>query len=412
MQSLKELYKIGNGPSSSHTMGPKRAVEIFKNKNLDADKFRIILYGSLALTGKGHLTDYIIEKTLQGYETEIEFDVETECTVHPNTFDIFAIKDNEVKSHWRVYSVGGGTFQIEGKKEVSFEEVYNEKSFNEIKKYCQENNCDLYDYVVKNEGEEIKEFLKEIWNSMKTTIRNGLAIDGMIPGKLNLDRRAKKLFETKIENETDSLKQNRLLSSYAYATNEENASGGIIVTAPTCGASGTLPAVLYCMKEKYELMDDQIIKALAVAGVIGNVIKTNASISGAECGCQAEVGTACSMAAAACTYLLGGNLQKIENAAEMGMEHHLGLTCDPIYGYVQIPCIERNAIAAMRAVESADLAMLLPEERKISFDVVVETMYETGQDLKSHYRETSEGGLAKKYCRNKFYNNEMNEIKV
>ncbi|MBR3614710.1 MAG: L-serine ammonia-lyase, iron-sulfur-dependent, subunit alpha [Clostridia bacterium] len=412
MQSLKELYKIGNGPSSSHTMGPKRAVEIFKNKNLDADKFRIILYGSLALTGKGHLTDYIIEKTLQGYETEIEFDVETECTVHPNTFDIFAIKDNEVKSHWRVYSVGGGTFQIEGKKEVSFEEVYNEKSFNEIKKYCQENNCDLYDYVVKNEGEEIKEFLKEIWNSMKTTIRNGLTIDGMIPGKLNLDRRAKKLFETKIENETDSLKQNRLLSSYAYATNEENASGGIIVTAPTCGASGTLPAVLYCMKEKYELMDDQIIKALAVAGVIGNVIKTNASISGAECGCQAEVGTACSMAAAACTYLLGGNLQKIENAAEMGMEHHLGLTCDPIYGYVQIPCIERNAIAAMRAVESADLAMLLPEERKISFDVVVETMYETGQDLKSHYRETSEGGLAKKYCRNKFYNNEMNEIKV
>lgn len=407
MQSLKELYKIGNGPSSSHTMGPKRAVEIFKNKNLDATSFKIILYGSLALTGKGHLTDYIIEQTLSGYKTEIEFDTETECTVHPNTFDIFAMKGNEISSHWRVYSVGGGTFQIEGKKVVSFEEVYKEKSFGEIKEYCENNNCDLYDYVVANESEDIKEFLSEIWISMQTTIRKGLATDGMIPGKLNLDRRAKKVFENKMENETDGQKQNRLLSSYAYATNEENASGGIIVTAPTCGASGTLPATLYYMKEKYNFSDEKIIKALAVAGVFGNVIKTNASISGAECGCQAEVGTACSMASAAAAYLLGGNLKRIENAAEIGMEHHLGLTCDPIYGYVQIPCIERNAIAAMRAIEACDLAMLIPEDRKISFDVVVETMYETGQDLKSHYRETSEGGLAKKYCRNKFYNNEM-----
>ena len=408
MQSLKELYKIGNGPSSSHTMGPKRAVEIFKNKNLDADKFKVVLYGSLALTGKGHLTDYIIKKTLSGYETEIIFDTKEECTVHPNTFDIFAIKDGEVKSNWRVYSVGGGTFQLEGKKVVSFEDIYKEKSFGEIKEYCIKNNCDLYDYVVSVEGEDINEFLKEIWESMKQTIQNGLSTDGMIPGKLDLDRRAKKLYEMKIENETESLRQNRLLSSYAYATNEENASGGVIVTAPTCGASGTLPAVLYYMKEKYNFTDEQIIKALAVAGVIGNVVKTNASISGAECGCQAEVGTACSMASAAATYLMGGNLNRIENAAEIGMEHHLGLTCDPIYGYVQIPCIERNAVAAMRAIEACDLSLIIPEERKISFDVVVETMYETGQDLKSHYRETSEGGLAKKYCRNKYYNNSMN----
>lgn len=408
MQSLKELYKIGNGPSSSHTMGPKRAVEIFKNKNLDSDKFKVILYGSLALTGKGHLTDYIIEQTLSGYEVEIIFDTKEECTVHPNTFDIFAIKNEEATSHWRVYSVGGGTFQIEGKKVVSFEDIYKEENFEEIKKYCIENNCDLYDYVVSVEGEEIKDFLKEIWESMQNTIKKGLTAEGMIPGKLKVDRRAKKLFETKIENETENLKQNRLLSSYAYATNEENASGGIIVTAPTCGASGTLPAVLYYMKEKYNYSDEEIVKALAVAGVIGNVIKTNASISGAECGCQAEVGTACSMAAAAATYLMGGNLKRIENAAEIGMEHHLGLTCDPIYGYVQIPCIERNAVAAMRAVDACDLSMLIPEERKISFDVVVETMYETGQDLKSHYRETSEGGLAKKYCRNKYYNNSMN----
>lgn len=407
MQSLKELYKIGNGPSSSHTMGPKRAVEIFKNKNLDATKFKVILYGSLALTGKGHLTDYIIEKTLSGYDVEIEFNTKDKCEVHPNTFDIFALKDEEIKSHWRVYSVGGGTFQIEGKKVVSFEEVYAEKNFDEIKKYCEDNNCDLYDYVVKNEGEDIKEFLKEIWESMQNTIKEGLSKDGFIPGKLHLDKRAKGLFEKVIENEPAPLRQNRLLSSYAYATNEENASGGIIVTAPTCGASGTLPATLYYMKENKGFSDEQIIKSLAIAGVIGNVIKTNASISGAECGCQAEVGTACSMAAAALTYLFGGTLKQIENAAEIGMEHHLGLTCDPIYGYVQIPCIERNALAAMRAFESSDLAMLTPEKRAISFDIVVETMYETGQDLKSHYRETSEGGLAKKYCRNKFYNDDM-----
>lgn len=409
MQSLKELYKIGNGPSSSHTMGPKRAVEIFKNKNLDATSFKVILYGSLALTGKGHLTDYIIKQTLEGYKTEIEFNTTEECTVHPNTFDIFAMKGEEVVSHWRVYSVGGGTFQIEGKKVISFEDVYKEEGFKEIKEYCENNNCELYDYVVANEGEDIKSFLLEIWESMQKTIEKGLKTEGVIPGKLKVERIAKKIYEEKSENETEALTQKRLLSSYAYATNEENACGGIIVTAPTCGASGVLPAVLYYMKEKYNFSDDKMIKALAVAGVIGNVVKTNASISGAECGCQAEVGTACSMATAAATYLMGGNLNRIENAAEIGMEHHLGLTCDPIYGYVQIPCIERNAVAAMRAIDACDLSMIILEDRKISFDVVVETMYETGQDLKSHYRETSEGGLAKKYCRNKFYNDGMSE---
>ena len=409
MQSLKELLKIGNGPSSSHTMGPKRAVEIFKNKNLNATKFKIILYGSLALTGKGHLTDYIIKKTLEGYETEIEFDTKTECNVHPNTFDIFALNGEEVLSSWRVYSVGGGTFQIEGKKEVSFEDVYKEKSFKEIKEYCETNKKELYDYVVENEGEEIKDFFLSIWNSMQETIKRGLSAEGAIPGKLQIERIAKRIYEEKTENETEILRQKRLLSSYAYATNEENACGGVIVTAPTCGASGVLPAVLYYMKEKYDFSDEKMIKALAVAGVIGNVVKTNASISGAECGCQAEVGTACSMAAAAATYLMNGSLDRIENAAEIGMEHHLGLTCDPIYGYVQIPCIERNAVAAMRAMDACDLARIIPKRRKIAFDVVVETMYETGQDLKSHYRETSEGGLAKKYCRNKYYNNAMND---
>lgn len=409
MQSLKELYKIGNGPSSSHTMGPKRAVEIFKNKHLEATEFKIILYGSLALTGKGHLTDYIIKKTLEGYETKVEFNTEAECKVHPNTFDIYAYKDKEQIGFWRVYSVGGGTFEIEGKKEIDFPNIYQEESFEEIKQYCKEHNCDLYDYVCIVEKDEINDFLKEVWDSMKTTIKNGLSEYGMMPGKLKLDRRAKKIYENIMPNEDEAMKQARLLSSYAYATSEENACGGIIVTAPTCGSCGVLPAVLYYMKEKYDFEDEKIVKALAVAGIIGNVVKRNASISGAECGCQAEIGTACSMAAGAAAYLLDLSIEKIENAAEIAMEHHLGLTCDPIYGYVQIPCIERNAVAAMRAFDAAKLAMMLVEDRKVSFDVVVETMYETGKDLQSHYRETSEGGLAKKYCRNKYYNKEMQE---
>lgn len=409
MQSLKELYKIGNGPSSSHTMGPKRATEMFKNLHKDATRFKVILYGSLALTGKGHLTDYIIKKTLEDYETEILFNTEEECTVHPNTFDIFAYKNEELLEKWRVYSVGGGTFRIEGQEGIKFEEVYEHKNFEEIKCYCTENEIDLYEYVCRIEGDSIKEFLEEIWESMKLTIEKGLIATENIPGKLRLTRKAKDIYERKFENETDSIRKSRLLSAYAYATSEENASGGIIVTAPTCGASGVLPAVLYYMKEEFNIGDDKIVKALAVAGVIGNVIKTNASISGAECGCQAEIGTACSMAAAACSYLLGLGIERIENAAEVAMEHHLGLTCDPIYGYVQIPCIERNAVGAMRAVDSAYLTMMLNQHTKISFDLVVETMYETGKDLQSHYRETSEGGLAKKYCRNKYYNVEMKE---
>ena len=410
MQSLQELYKIGNGPSSSHTMGPKRATEIFKNKNPEADKFKVVLYGSLALTGKGHLTDKIIRDTLQGYETEIVFDEHTPCEVHPNTFDIAAYKNGTELQKWRVYSVGGGTFRIDGKEEIAFEEKYPQKNFEEIKEFCREENIDLYEYVYKYEGNErIAHFLDEIWHTMQNTIRRGLNASGNIPGKLKLTRKAKDIYNRKYEFENENMKQVRLLSSYAYATAEENASGGVIVTAPTCGACGVLPAVLYYMKEEKGISDDRIIRALAVAGVIGNVIKTNASISGAECGCQAEIGTACSMAAAAAAYIMGLDIERIENAAEVAMEHHLGLTCDPIYGYVQIPCIERNAVAAMRAIDAANLTVLLDKHKKISLDLVVETMYETGKDLQSHYRETSEGGLAKKYCRNKFYNVDMKE---
>ncbi|MCI9366639.1 MAG: serine dehydratase [Clostridia bacterium] len=410
MQSLQELYKIGNGPSSSHTMGPKRATEIFKNKYKDATKFKIILYGSLALTGKGHLTDSIIKKTLDGYEVEIEFDKKTECRIHPNTFDIFAYKEGKLLDKWRVFSVGGGTFKVEGGKDIVFKDIYPQKNFKEIKEYITQNNIDLYDYVCLMEGkEEIIEFLRKVWEAMQNAIQNGLNSTGIIPGKLKLQKRANKIYENKLNFETNDIKKTRLLSSYAYATSEENASGGIIVTAPTCGACGVLPAVLYYMKHEYNIEDTEIIKALAVAGIIGNVVKTNASISGAECGCQAEIGTACSMAAAAAAYLFKQDIDRIENSAEVAMEHHLGLTCDPIYGYVQIPCIERNAVAALRALDAATLSLMLEKNKKIPFDLIVETMYETGKDLGKHYRETSEGGLAKKYCRNKYFNKEMKD---
>lgn len=410
MQSLQELYKIGNGPSSSHTMGPKRATELFKNKYNSADRFKIILYGSLAMTGKGHLTDYIIKKTLEGYDVEIEFDIQTECKVHPNTFDISAYKDEKLLDTWRVYSIGGGTFKIANEKDNVIKDVYPQKNFDEIKKYIKENNLDLYDYVCLMEGkEEITEFLNQVWKAMKEAIERGLKTTGIIPGRLKLERKANRVYENELDFETEDIKKIRLLSSYAYATSEENACGGVIVTAPTCGACGVLPAVLYYMKEEYHIKDEEIIKSLAVAGVIGNVVKTNASISGAECGCQAEIGTACSMSAAAIAYLFKLDIDRIENSAEVAMEHHLGLTCDPIYGYVQIPCIERNAIAAMRAFDAATLSLILEKQKKISFDLVVETMYETGKDLGKHYRETSEGGLAKKYCRNKYFNKDMNE---
>lgn len=410
MQSLLELYKIGNGPSSSHTMGPKRATEKFRNKYINADKFKVILYGSLALTGKGHLTDYIIRKTLEGYAVEIEFDIHTECKIHPNTFDIFAYKDGNLLARWRVYSTGGGAFKIDGEDDNVFDEIYMERNFHDIKEYLKSKNIDLYEYVCLVEGKEkITKFLNQVWDTMQQGIERGLNSSGIIPGKLKLEKRAKKVYENKLGFENSNTRKIRLLSSYAYAMSEENASGGIIVTAPTCGACGVLPSVLYYMKNEYDISDDEIVKALAVAGIVGNIVKTNASISGAECGCQAEIGTACSMASAACAYLFKLDIDRIENAAELAMEHHLGLTCDPIYGYVQIPCIERNAVAAMRAFDSATLAMILEKHREVSFDLVVDTMYETGKDLGTHYRETSEGGLAKKYCRNKYFNGEMQE---
>lgn len=405
MQSIRELYKIGNGPSSSHTMGPKRAAEWFKKKNQHADRFDIYLYGSLAFTGKGHLTDKIIESVLKDVQTNIIFDTEFICEKHPNTMDLVAFKDGEEIDRKRVYSVGGGTIEIEGEETAIVSNIYNLHTFNDIREYCKKNNITLADYVFEVEDSEFREFLKTVWYTMRNCVIIGISKEGIIPGKLEIERKAKRIYENVTRDIDPTLKRTRLITSYAYAVSENNASGEIIVTAPTCGASGVLPAVLNYIYEVKKLNEDQMINALAVAGIIGNIVKTNASISGAECGCQAEIGTACSMAAGAAAYLMGLSIDDIENAAEIAMEHHLGLTCDPIYGYVQIPCIERNATGALRAIDAANMSQVIGGKSYISFDLVVETMYETGKDLKSHYRETSEGGLAKKYCRNKYITN-------
>ena len=408
MRTIRELYKIGNGPSSSHTMGPKKAAEMFRDANPNADRFEIVLYGSLASTGRGHLTDYIIRETLKNKLVDIFFDEKTRCERHPNTMELMAYKDDELINVWKVYSVGGGVIEIEGEKINEFIPIiYEHSKFSDIREYCEKENVSLSEYVFKRENEEFKNYLWEIWNTMKNSVEEGLQKEGVLPGALKITRKAKRVYENIPKYETAELKKTRLLLAYAYSVSEMNSSGGVIVTAPTCGAAGVLPAVLYYAYKELNMLEEKIIEALAVAGLMGNLIKTNASISGAECGCQAEVGTACSMAAAAFAYLNGYSIMHIEKAAEIAMEHHLGLTCDPVQGYVQIPCIERNGVAAMRAIDSAYTAHILDDDGEISFDTVVDTMYETGKDLKSHYRETSKGGLAKKYCRNKFYNPDM-----
>lgn len=394
MRSLKELYRIGKGPSSSHTIGPERACKLFLKENPDATAFTARLYDSLAKTGEGHGTDRVIGSVLKN--VTIEYDETTECA-HPNTMDLIAYMGAAKTAQMRVYSVGGGAIQIEGRMDTEGAEVYPLRTMTEIRAYCERKNMRLYEYVYECEGEGLKEYLAEVWTTMKEAIRRGVEGTGVLPGGLNVARRAKVLYEGTVENEGAEFLENRLVCAYAFAVSEENASGGTIVTAPTCGACGVLPAVLKYSQEKKGYSDEEIVNALATAGLIGNLIKTNASISGAECGCQAEIGSACCMATAALAELRGLTLGQIEYAAEVAMEHHLGLTCDPIKGLVQIPCIERNAVAAMRAINAASLAYFLSDSRKISFDLVVQTMYETGKDLRKPYRETAEGGLAKLY---------------
>lgn len=402
MKSIRDIYKVGLGPSSSHTMGPAKAAEIFKSENPGADKFIVHLYGSLSKTGKGHGTDNAVISTMAPVETEVIFEnQDPENMHHPNTMDLVAYKDGAEINRLRVQSIGGGDILIEGRAstETGSEETYLENSFAEIASFCAFRHIDLVEYIEINEGEDIWDFLLEIWNHMKNAVERGLSRDGMLPGGLHVERKAKYLFEHIVESDHPEMIECQKLSSYAYAVSEENADNGVIVTAPTCGSCGVLPSVLYYFKEKRQLTDLDIAKALGVAGIFGELAKRNASVSGAECGCQAEVGVACSMAAAACGQMFGYNIEQIEYAAEIAMEHHLGLTCDPICGLVQIPCIERNAVAAMRAVNSANIAFFLTGTRNISYDIAIKSMYYTGLDMNSRYRETSEGGLAKAYSR-------------
>ena len=398
MKSIRELYRIGHGPSSSHTMGPAYAAERIKNEHPDAEKISVVLYGSLAKTGRGHQTDVAIKKVFAPFPVEVEFNVsvpESELK-HPNTMDFFVTEKGNTNVY-RALSVGGGAVVFEGDASRETPEIYPEKSFSEIAAFCKGRNMRLSDYVFMREGEDIKKYLLEVWGVMENAISEGLSSSGTLPGGLSVERKAQFLLNQRHIDESAATRENRMVCAYAFAVAEQNADSGIIATAPTCGSCGVLPAALKYMMEEKGFKYADIVRALAVGGLIGNLIKHNASISGAECGCQAEVGAACSMTAAALAELHFMGIDQIEYAAEVAMEHHLGLTCDPICGLVQIPCIERNAVAAMRAINALSLANFLTTTRKISFDMVVETMRQTGLDINNRYRETSEGGLAALY---------------
>ena len=400
MKSIREIYKIGIGPSSSHTMGPERAAELFRSEHPDTDAFRVVLYGSLSKTGIGHGTDRVLRDVLSPVPTEIVFSKEELPNSHPNTMDFFAMKDGSEIATLRVESIGGGDIRIEGRPGVSGEEVYPENSFAEIADFCKWRYINtLSEYVELNEGPEIWDFLRDVWAAMKQSIADGLNATGTLPGGLGVQRKAKYLYEQELDTEVPQVRECRIICAYAYAVSEQNADNGTIVTAPTCGACGVLPAVLKYFQDTRHVDDEVILRGLATAGIIGCLTKRNASVSGAECGCQAEIGTACSMAAAALSEMYGLNLDQVEYAAEMAMEHHLGLTCDPICGLVQIPCIERNAVAAMRAMNACNLSYFLTGSRNISYDMVCRAMKETGINLNHRFRETSEGGLAKIYNR-------------
>ncbi len=402
MRSIRDIYKIGKGPSSSHTMGPERAARIFKEEHPEAEAYRVVLYDSLAKTGVGHGTDRVLREVLGPTPTEIIFAQEDpEDLKHPNTLDFFAVEHGVESAPMRVESVGGGDIVIEGRQGSENEDVYPENSFAEIKQFCEWRKIRLWEYVEMTEGPEIWTFLAQVWKTMRWAIADGLHAEGILPGGLHLERKAKLLYEQAERNQLVQVKETRIICAYAFAVSEQNADNGTIVTAPTCGSCGVVPAVLRYMQEQHGYSDEKILHALAVAGLIGNLIKHNASISGAECGCQAEVGAACSMAAAALAELCDMNLAQIEYAAEIALEHHLGLTCDPICGLVQIPCIERNAVAAMRAMNALNLAYFLYDTRSISFDMVVKTMYQTGINISKAFRETAEGGLARLYRRGK-----------
>ncbi len=399
MESITEIFRIGTGPSSSHTMGPRKAAQCFLDANPDAVRFEVDLYGSLAATGKGHLTDKAIEDVLMpAGGVKINWLADVFLPFHPNGIKFVAYnQENEVVNERTVYSVGGGKIvwddeigdaESEGKKSV-----YSMKRLSDILAWCEKTGKSYWEYVDECEGSYIWDYLHDVWEAMKNAVKRGLEAEGVLPGGLGVRRKAVSYY-MKSSGYSNSLKSRGLVYSYALAVSEENASGGLIVTAPTCGSCGVLPAVLYHLYQTRDFSEKRILRALATAGIFGNVVKTNASISGAEVGCQGEVGVACAMAAAAACQLFGGSPAQIEYAAEMGLEHHLGLTCDPVCGLVQIPCIERNAYAAARALDSNLYAAFSDGTHSVSFDRVVEVMKQTGHDLPSVYKETSQGGLA------------------
>ena len=397
MITIKELYRIGHGPSSSHTMGPRKAAEIFLSRHPEAEGFEVTLYGSLSATGKGHMTDVAIMSVLGAERTTLVWSSEF-LPFHPNgmRFKALSMSDGKSLDEWTVYSIGGGALAEEGHPSVEYPELYQMQHATEILAWCERTGRNYWEYVQECEGPDIWDYLQQVWDVMRASVERGLEHEEVLPGPLNLRRKAVSYY-TRAEGYQASMRSRGLIFAYALSVSEENASGGRIVTAPTCGSCGVLPSVLYHLWKSRHVPDTRILRALATAGLFGNVVKTNASISGAEVGCQGEVGVACAMAAAAATQLFGGTPAQIEYAAEMGLEHHLGLTCDPVCGLVQIPCIERNAYAAARAMDANSYAMFTDGQHRVSFDRVVEVMKKTGHDLPSLYKETAEGGLAEDY---------------
>lgn len=395
MKSIKEIYRIGLGPSSSHTMGPRNAAEIFLQRHPEASHFEVTLYGSLAATGKGHMTDRAILDLMP--QATLLWEPNTFLPFHPNGM-CFRSKDQDgnVSDQWTVYSIGGGALAEEGSASIDTPEVYDRNTLTEILKYCEWSGKSYWEYVEECEGPAIWDYLHEVWTVMREAVERGIDAEGVLPGPLNLRRKAATYY-VKATGYKDNLRTRGLVFAYALAVSEQNASGGRIVTAPTCGSCGVLPGVLYHLWRSKDFSEQRILRALATAGLVGNVVKQNASISGAEVGCQGEVGVACAMAAAAANQLFGGSPAQIEYAAEMGLEHHLGMTCDPVCGMVQIPCIERNAYAAARALDSNIYATFSDGVHRVSFDKVVAVMKQTGHDLPSLYKETAQGGLAKDY---------------
>ena len=390
MKSIRTIYKIGFGPSSSHTMGPQRASVSFMKRNIDATNYKVYIYGSLALTGKGHLTDYIILKTLGEDKTEVVFEYTKELPFHPNGMMFEAYKDGRIIDSWTVYSIGGGNIVDESNSLEPEKEVYEIDNMTDTLKYCVDNKLSILEYIKSLEDENLEAYLNEVFEVMMASVEEGIVREEPLPGYLKVNRRAKNVYNKYLENnDFDSL-----LFAASLATSEMNASGGKIVTAPTCGSCGVIPGILYSYYKTNMYTKEELINSLYIAGFIGNLIRTNASISGAEVGCQGEVGAASSMASAMVCYLKGGTNEQIEYAAEVGLEHHLGMTCDPVGGYVQIPCIERNAISAKRSVDCAKYALLTDGKHYITLDHVIKTMNETGKDLHHKYRETSLGGLA------------------